>query len=124
MRRKRLFRFCLLLAIVGGFAGMIYGLAATERNTVSSVAANDGGSGDIQTSPATEVADPLAGQPMTPEHARLIGANEMGYILVVVYNDISPNAGSAHTRTPDQLRDDLSLLWSKGFYPINESLNL
>ena len=100
---------------------MIYGLASTERNTSGSVAANGGAGADAQTTPATEVADPFEGQPMTAERARLIGANEMGYILVVVYNNISPSAGGADTRTPDELRDDLSLLWSKGFYPINIS---
>ena len=43
----------------------------------------------------------------------------MGLMLVVVYNNISAEASDSTTRTPDQLRDDLALLGSKGFYPIN-----
>lgn len=74
-----------------------------------------------QNTPTTVAADPFAGQPMTPDRARLIGANEMGLVLAVAYGRIDPDAADASTRTPDQLRDDLALLNSEGFYPVNIS---
>jgi peptidoglycan/xylan/chitin deacetylase (PgdA/CDA1 family) len=69
--------------------------------------------------PTTESADVSDGQTMTPEKAKLIGANEMGLVLVVVYNKISSDVTDSSTRTPEQLRDDLAYLDSQGFYPVN-----
>ena len=48
-----------------------------------------------------------------------MGSNEMGLVLVLVYNEISPEVEDTSTRTPDQLRDDLALLQSEGFYPVS-----
>jgi len=119
MRRKRVRRFFLLCLLAGAFVGLICGLAfggASGGGTLK-VAAN--GAASARATPTTQAANSLAGQPMTPERAKLIGANEMGLVLVVVYNKISPTATDASTRTPSQLRDDLALLDSQGFYPIN-----
>ncbi len=74
---------------------------------------------DPQQTETTQPSDAFAGQAMTPERAKLIGANEMGFVLVVVYNKISADKSDVTTRTPDELRDDLALLDREGFYPVN-----
>jgi hypothetical protein len=119
MRSKRIVRFALVCLFAGAFSGLVFGLAFGGGGSDGySAAANDNGV-SARSPSTTEPADPFAGQPMTAERAKLIGSNEMGQVLVVVYNNISPEAGSASTRTPDQFRDDLALLWRENFYPIN-----
>jgi len=119
MKRRRVLRFVLLCLFAGGFVGLVAGLAFGAGTGEGSLkVALNPVSGDQQTGTTLE-SDPFAGQPMTPERAKLVGANEMGLILVVVYDNISVETSDSTTRTPDQLRDDLALLDSKGFYPIN-----
>ena len=55
---------------------------------------------------------------MTAERARAIGANEMGQVLVVMYHLIDSEE-SEWTHTPEDLRKDIALLKSEGYYPIN-----
>jgi hypothetical protein len=119
MRRQKVLRFLLICLFTGAFVGLLAGLAfgggaggGTLRVATNPVVG-------AQQTETTEADDPFAGQTMTPERAKLIGANEMGLVLVVVYNKISTEATDASTRTPDQLRDDLALLGREGFYPIN-----
>ncbi len=119
MRRQRVLRFILISLFAGAFFGLLAGLAFGSRSGEGSLKiATNPVSGPEQT-PTTLDSDPFAGQSMTPERAKLIGANEMGMILVVAYSNISAQASDSATRTPDQLRDDLALLDSKGFFPIN-----
>jgi peptidoglycan/xylan/chitin deacetylase (PgdA/CDA1 family) len=119
MRRKRVLRFTFVSLLAGAFVGLIAGLAFGGANGggALTVATNSGASS--QQTATTEVDDALVGQTMTPERAKLIGSNEMGLVLVVVYNRISAEATDASIRTPEQFRDDLALLESEGFYPIN-----
>lgn len=118
MRRRKVLRFAYLSLLVGAVLGLISGLAFGAGGPRSaSVAFED--NPVTPTSKPNQDADPYAGQPMTTQRAKLIGANEMGLILVLVYNEISPEPKDSSTRTPDQLRDDLALLESKGFYPIS-----
>jgi peptidoglycan/xylan/chitin deacetylase (PgdA/CDA1 family) len=121
MRLNRVLRFTLLCLLAGAFLGLIFGLAlgGSSGSGALTVAKNNTQSG--QGTATTVAVDPFAGQAMTPERARLIGANEMGLVLVVVYNKISQDATGSNTRTPNQLHDDLALLESEGFYPINIS---
>ena len=121
MRRKRVLRFTLLSLLAGAFAGLISGLAFGGGTGSGTLKVVSGGGANAQQTATTLAVDPFAGQPMTPERAKLIGANEMGLVLVIVYNKISPDATDASTRTPDQFRDDLALLDREGFYPINIS---
>jgi peptidoglycan/xylan/chitin deacetylase (PgdA/CDA1 family) len=121
MRRKRVLRFILLSLLAGAFTGLVTGLAFRGGTSSGAlrVASNTGVA--AQATATTQAVDPFAGQPMTPERAKLIGSNEMGLVLVVVYNKISADATDASTRTPNQFRDDLALLDNEGFYPINIS---
>ena len=119
MRRKRVLRFTLVCFFAGAFLGIILGLAFGGARGGGSLTVAQSPTADAGSPPTTAPPDPFAGQPMTPKRAKLIGANEMGLILVVVYNDIDPQAESASVRTPDQLKDDLALLESEGFYPVN-----
>jgi len=48
----------------------------------------------------------------------MIGANEMGQVLVVMYHLIDVEEAE-WTRTPENFRNDLALLQSEGYYPIN-----
>ena len=119
MRRQRVLRFLLLCLFAGAFVGLVAGLAFGAGTGEGSLKiALNPVSGPEQTVTTIET-DPFAGEPMTPERAKLIGANEMGFILVVVYNNISAEVSDSTTRTPDELRDDIALLESKGFYPVN-----
>jgi hypothetical protein len=119
MRFKKVFRFTLLCLAAGAVVGLIFGLAFGSAGPGTTPAAGGNLDSHIWATTAPEQSDPYAGQPMTPQRAQLIGANEMGQVLVVAYSEISPEPEDITTRTPDQLRDDLALLGSEGFYPIN-----
>ena len=119
MRRDKVFRFTLMTFAIGAFIGLICGLAfggtsaastpkaVTESEQVSSEASTD-----------SSDADPTAGEPMTAERARAIGANEMGQILVLMYHHFDSEE-SEWTRTPENFRKDIALLKAEGYYPIN-----
>ena len=55
---------------------------------------------------------------MTADQAQAIGANEMGEILVRTYYNIGSPEDSS-TRTPQHFQQDIALLKSKGYYPID-----
>lgn len=119
MRSHRILRFLLICLFTGGFLGLLAGLVfgGGGGDTALRVASNP--VADALQTQTTQLSDSFTNQPMTPERAKLIGANEMGLVLVVVYNKISSETSDSTTRTPDELRDDLALLEREGFYPIN-----
>jgi hypothetical protein len=119
MRRKRVLRFTFVSLLAGAFVGLIAGLAFGGGSGGGALTVATNSDAASQQTATTLADDPLVGQPMTPERAKLIGSNEMGLVLVVVYNKISTEATDASIRTPEQFRDDLALLDSEGFYPIN-----
>jgi peptidoglycan/xylan/chitin deacetylase (PgdA/CDA1 family) len=55
---------------------------------------------------------------MTAEKAAAIGANELGEIPVLLYYDIAEEEDEA-TRSTRHLAEDIELLKSEGFYPVN-----
>ncbi len=118
MRRRRVLRFTYLSLLVGAVIGLISGLAFGGGGSGGTSVALDHGASTPVTTPQDE-ADPYTGEPMTAQRAELVGSNEMGLVLVLVYNEISPEVEDTSTRTPDQFRDDLALLESEGFYPIS-----
>jgi hypothetical protein len=69
---------------------------------------------------STTLAQQAVAGPMTADYARTIGANEMGQILVLAYEQIG-TPESDGVRSPDNFRKDLALLKSDGFYPITAS---
>ena len=121
MRRKRVLRLIYACFFLGAFLGLIFGLAFGQNNGSGTLKLVEGGSASADSPQTTVAVDTAAGQVMTPERAKLIGANEMGLVLVIVYNKISSETSDSTTRTPDQLRGELALLDSEGFYPINVS---
>jgi peptidoglycan/xylan/chitin deacetylase (PgdA/CDA1 family) len=121
MRLNRVLRFTFVCLLAGAFLGLIFGLAfgQSKGGGTLAVAVNDTAS--PQDTPTTVADHTSVNQVMTPERAKLIGANEMGLVLVIVYNKISADATDSSTRTPQQLHDDLAFLGSQGFYPVNIS---
>jgi peptidoglycan/xylan/chitin deacetylase (PgdA/CDA1 family) len=121
MRSKRVLRFTFVSLLAGAFVGLIAGLAFGGRNDEGTLKLASNPAAAAEHTATTVANDPFVSQPMTPDRAKLIGANEMGLVLVVAYNKISSDAADEDTRTPDQFRGDLALLYSEGFYPINIS---
>ncbi|MHB0978573.1 MAG: polysaccharide deacetylase family protein [Thermoleophilia bacterium] len=111
MLPERIVRFLLFAFIAGAALGLVGGLVlgGPKGHTAA-------GSDPAPTSPSTTAA--AAAEPMTPERARAIGANELGNIMVLEYHKIGAPA-TEWTRTPDEFQADLDLLRSEGFYPIN-----
>jgi peptidoglycan/xylan/chitin deacetylase (PgdA/CDA1 family) len=103
-------------AVVGLIGGLAFG-GGEGKGTSGAVQDDSGIYSEVNA--ASEDTDPYAGEPMTAQRAELIGSNELGQVLVIVYYGVSPDAADGTTRTPDQLRDDLALLESEGFYPVN-----
>ncbi|MCL5736208.1 MAG: polysaccharide deacetylase family protein [Actinobacteria bacterium] len=120
MRRNRVIRFLIGAFAVGAFVGLVSGLAfgggpGTPRAAVQSGNNSGNTSGPTTTSGEGQTA---SNEPMTPEMAKTIGANEMGQVLVVMYHLIgTPEA--EWTRTPDNFRNDIAQLKAAGYYPIN-----
>jgi peptidoglycan/xylan/chitin deacetylase (PgdA/CDA1 family) len=120
MRRDKVFRFVTTAFAVGAFIGLVCGLAFGGGGTSTPRAAANASSTTTSTTVATQGTSP-PGQPMTADRARAIGANEMGQVLVVMYHLIDSDISTSPTwtRTPAQLRSDIALLKSEGYYPIN-----
>jgi len=116
MRRNRVIRFLIGVFAVGAFIGLVCGLAFGGSPSTPRAQAQTGANGSSTTS--TTAASTASTGPMTKELAKTIGANEMGQVLVVMYHLIgTPEA--TWTRTPQNFRNDIALLKSEGFYPIN-----
>ncbi len=119
MQRSRVIRFIMVCFVIGGFIGLVAGLAfggpsgpaiaETSRSSDEETAAAQAEAGTATT---------VASGPMTPERARTIGANEMGQVLVLMYHLIDSKE-TEWTRTPENFRNDIALLKAEGFYPVN-----
>jgi peptidoglycan/xylan/chitin deacetylase (PgdA/CDA1 family) len=119
MRRDKVLRFLVVAFALGAFLGLVSGLAfgggSSSATPKASAAKKDAANAVVtvdQGSPSTTVA------PMTAERARAIGANEMGYVPVLCYHHFGDEE-TDYTRTYENFRDDIALLKSEGFYPIN-----
>ncbi len=117
MRRDKVLRFLITALAVGGFVGLICGLAFGGGGTATPRSVANAASTTTPSTVQTEGTS-LPGQPMTAERARTIGANEMGQVLVIMYHLFDTTEGT-WTRTPDNFRKDIALLKAEGFYPIN-----
>lgn len=120
MRRDKVLRFLTIAFAVGAFIGLISGLAFGGRpgvTTPEAVAETSVGSSEPSPSDLSVVSSAPSG-PMTADRARAIGANEMGQVLVLMYHLFDAEEGE-WTRTPDNFRNDIALLKSEGFYPVN-----
>ncbi|MFH1834458.1 MAG: polysaccharide deacetylase family protein, partial [bacterium] len=114
----KILRFLTIAFVTGAFIGLVCGLAfggASGTSTPKAIAQTDK---DKQDQTAASPASSAPAEPMTPERAQTIGANEMGQVLVLMYHLIDSEE-SEWTRTPDNFRKDIDLLRSEGFYPIN-----
>jgi len=119
MRRDKVFRFVILTFAIGAFVGLIGGLAFGGGSGEGTPRLAAGTSDDTQTATTDLSADTsTVSEPMTPERAEAIGANEMGRFLVLMYHHFGPEEAE-WTRTPANFRSDLALLKAEGFYPVN-----
>jgi len=118
MQRGRIIRFIMVCFVIGGFIGRVAGRAF--GGPAEPAVAETGRTSDPETSAAAEAATgtTVAAGPMTPERARTIGANELGQVLVLMYHLIDSEE-TEWTRTPENFRNDIALLKSEGFYPVN-----
>jgi hypothetical protein len=118
MRRDKVLRFVTIAFAVGAFLGLIFGLAfGGNDSTAGPTVLKDNGS-DVSDEPAADPqTESTEREPMTADRAQAIGANELGQVLTIVYNDIGFEENDT-TRTPDGLRQDLTLLEKEGFFPI------
>lgn len=119
MRRDKVLRFIGIAFAAGAFLGLVSGLAfggsSSEGGTPRAVtpASVRGGSGGTPGStPSTFVG------PMTADKAAAVGANELGQVPVLLYHDISDQRGDQY-RSAGDLANDIDLLKSEGFVPIN-----
>src|SRR3990172_6341251 len=117
MRRNRVIRFLIGAFAVGAFIGLVSGLAFGGGPSTPRTASESGDSGSNSATSTTD-GEAASSGPMTRELAKTIGANEMGQVLVVMYHLIG-TPESEWTRTPENLRSDIALLKSEGYYPVN-----
>jgi peptidoglycan/xylan/chitin deacetylase (PgdA/CDA1 family) len=118
MRRDKVFRFTATAFAIGAFVGLICGLALGGGGVDPSKALADTKQSDSDASTSSSSLDPTAGEPMTAERARAIGANEMGQIPVLMYHHFDTKEAE-WTRTPENFRSDIALLKAENCYPIN-----
>lgn len=124
MHYDRIIRFLAAAFIIGGVLGLVSGLVVGRSgNAVAQSAAevsadSSGGSEAASTGQGSAPAEP-----MTPDKARTIGANELGMVLVLEYHRIIKSDDQTATepdycRSALHFRQDVELLKSKGYYPI------
>jgi len=104
--------------VIGAFVGLVSGLAfggPPGAATPKAAAQSEDGSSDLSSESSLGSG---SSEPMTAEQAKAIGANEMGQVLVVMYHLIDSEEAD-WTRTPEHFREDIALLKSEGYYPIN-----
>jgi peptidoglycan/xylan/chitin deacetylase (PgdA/CDA1 family) len=121
MRRDKVLRFLGIAFVVGAFLGLVAGLAfggpASDSRTPKVVAPAGGKSKSATGAASGNTSSTFAG-PMTAAKAAAIGANELGEIPVLLYQDISDDRGTG-IRSPADLAKDIDLLKSEGFQPVN-----
>ena len=103
---------------VGAVIGLICGLTLGGGPADPSKALADTEQSADDASTSSSAVDPTAGQPMTADRARAIGANEMGQVLVLMYHHFDTEEAE-WTRTPENFRNDIALLKAENYYPIN-----
>jgi hypothetical protein len=121
MRRDKVLRFLGIAFVIGAFLGLVSGLAfggsAPDLGTPKLVTPvserTSSGSGAVSGATSSTFSGP-----MTADKAAAIGANELGQVPVLVYHDISGEAGK-DSRKPQDLAKDIDFLKSEGFYPVN-----
>jgi Polysaccharide deacetylase len=119
MRLDKVLRFVTIAFAVGAFVGLICGLAFGGANDAGTSTPTSASEGDgPATSAAGSQTEATTGEPITADKAEAMGANELGQVLVLVYSEVGSEEDES-TRTPDNFRDDLALLESEGFYPID-----
>ena len=118
MRRDKVFRFTTMAFAVGAVIGLIFGLTLGGGPADPSKALADTEQSADDASTSSSAVDPTAGQPMTADRARAIGANEMGQVLVLMYHHFDTEEAE-WTRTPENFRNDIALLKAENYYPIN-----
>jgi peptidoglycan/xylan/chitin deacetylase (PgdA/CDA1 family) len=106
MRYDNIIRFLGIAFVVGAVLGLGSGLVLGGDQSVVPPSAVKGAGTTTTT------------VPMTAERAREIGANEMGQIMVLMYHNIK-TPELQYARTPQHLREDIQLLKTEGYYPIN-----
>ncbi|MBU2602089.1 MAG: polysaccharide deacetylase family protein [Actinobacteria bacterium] len=111
MRTDKIIRFFIGAFVVGSLLGLVGGLVFGGPSSAETAKRGD-------TDATAPEAEPAEAQPMTPEKARAIGANELGMIMVLEYHKIG-RPSTEWTRTPEDFRADIALLWDEGYYPIN-----
>lgn len=119
MRLDKVLRFLTIAFAAGAFIGLVCGLAfggGSGTGTAKTVIESDDSSSSLSAS-STQGSSGSA-EPMTAERAKAIGANEMGQVLVLMYHLIDTEEAE-WTRTPENFRNDIALLKSEGFYPVN-----
>lgn len=121
MRRDKVLRFLGIAFAVGAFLGLVSGLAfggsPSETGTPKAVTPASGeSSGGVGASSGNT--SPTFSGPMTEDKAAAMGANELGQIPVLLYEEISEERGT-DVRSPEDLADDIELLRSEGFVPVN-----
>jgi len=121
MRRKKVLRFLGIAFAVGAFLGLVSGLAfggsASETGTPKAATPANGTINSGANTPSNTDSSIFSG-PMTADKAAAIGANELGQILVLRYQEIGDGRGS-DVRRPQDLAKDIELLQSEGFVPVN-----
>ena len=121
MRRDKVFRFLAITFVVGAFLGLVAGLAfgGPKSDTgTPKVAAPATGRNNAASGVVSGVTSSTFSGPMTAAKAAAIGANELGEVPVLVYQDISTDRGVG-IRSPADLAKDIDLLKSEGFQPID-----
>jgi peptidoglycan/xylan/chitin deacetylase (PgdA/CDA1 family) len=119
MRRDKVLRFLGIAFAVGAFLGLVSGLAfggsSGQSGTPRATAPVSGRSNSGNAAGSTS--STFTG-PMTAQKASAIGANELGEIPVLLYQDVSADGGTG-VRMPADLAKDIALLKSEGFEPVN-----
>ncbi len=98
-------------------SGLAFGGSPSETGTPKAVTPASGESSSGLNTPSGNTSSTFSG-PMTADKAAAIGANELGQIPVLRYQDISTERGT-DIRSPADLAKDIDLLKSEGFQPIN-----
>jgi peptidoglycan/xylan/chitin deacetylase (PgdA/CDA1 family) len=121
MRRDKLLRFLAIAFVVGAFLGLVAGLAfggpGSDTGTPKVVAPVSGKTSSAAGAASGNASSTFAG-PMTAAKAAAIGANELGEVPVLLYQEISTDRGDG-IRSPADLAGDIDLLKSEGFQPVN-----
>lgn len=121
MRYDNVFKFLLFTFIAGSIVGLLAGLFVTgPRNSAT---AGTRVAAESTTTSTTAPPSQQAQEPMTPDRAKAMGANEMGMIPVLMYHKITKpqnmeEAEPDYCRSALHFQQDVELLKSEGYYPI------